>query len=205
MALTHPTGFDVTRMREEVREMYERVASDPEGVYHFHCGLDYAVDFLAYDRAELEALPSEATASFAGVGNPHRLGAMPQGAVVVDIGSGAGTDLLLAAQHAGPDGRAIGVDMTSAMRALARENAEKAGLAERVDIRPGMAEDLPLGDDSADVVITNGVLNLVVDKVRAFSEVLRVLKPGGRLYLADVLLNVDLHEHERMDAHLWAG
>jgi arsenite methyltransferase len=205
MALTCPTGFDVDTMRSAVRATYERVAQDPEGVYHFHRGLDYAVEYLGYDRAELEALPVEATESFAGVGNPHRIGPLPKDPVVLDIGSGAGMDLLLAAQRAGPRGRAIGVDMTPAMRTKARENAQRAGLADRVDVRPGLAEDLPMGANSVDVVITNGVLNLTSDKVRAFAEISRVLRPGGRLHLADVLLDVDLHEHERMDAHLWAA
>jgi len=205
MALTCPTGFDVERMRAAVRETYEGVARLPEALHHFHRGLEYAVGTLGYDRADLEALPASATDSFVGVGNPHRLGPLPEHPVVLDIGCGAGTDLLLAARQAGPRGRVVGVDMTPAMRSLARENAARAGLAGRIDVRPGVAEDLPLGRHSADVVITNGVLNLVVDKVRAFSEIRRVLRPGGRLHLADVLLDVDLHERERMDPHLWAA
>jgi arsenite methyltransferase len=205
MALTCPTGFDIKSMRTAVRSTYENVARAPDETYHFHRGLDYAVEYLGYERALLEELPAQATASFAGVGNPHRIGPLRKNAIVLDIGAGAGLDLLLAARRVGPRGRAIAVDMTPAMRTLARENAARAGLSERVDIRPGLAEDLPLGKDSVDFVLTNGVLNLTSDKVRAFSEIRRVLKPGGRLHMADVLLQVDLNEHERMDAHLWAA
>jgi arsenite methyltransferase len=205
MALSCPTGFDVELLRNEVRATYSRVATEPDGDYHFNRGVDYAVELLSYNRSALEALPAEATASFAGVGNPHLIGAFPNDPVVLDIGSGAGTDLLLAARRAGPGGRAIGVDMTPAMRRQARENAAQAGLADRVEVRDGLAEDLPLGDSSVDVVISNGVLNLATDKYKAFSEIHRVLRPGGRLHLADVFLDVDLHEKERMDAHLWAA
>ena len=205
MALAHPTGFDLETMRQEVRKTYDQVARDPDGIYHFHRGLDYAVEYLGYDREALESLPARATESFAGVANPHALAPLPVGGTVLDIGSGAGTDLLLAARAVGPEGRVIGVDMTPAMRTKARENADASGMGERIDIRPGMAEDLPLGDHAVDAVITNGVLNLVADKVRAFSEVKRVLKPGGVLQLGDVLLNVDLHERERMDPYLWAA
>jgi arsenite methyltransferase len=204
MALIHPTGFDVDRMRRAVRETYERVATDPGAAYPFHRGLEHAVENLGYDRARLEALPIGAHEAFTGVGNPHRLGTPAKDAVLLDIGSGAGMDLLLAAQGLRADGRAIGVDMTPPMRSRARANAEAAGLADRVDIRPGFAEDLPLGKESVDVVITNGVLNLVADKVRAFAEIFRVLRPGGRLHLSDVLLDVDLHEQERLDPQLWA-
>lgn len=205
MALKCPTGFAVDHMRSEVRATYERVALDPDGIYHFHRGLDYAVEYLGYDRDALESLPGTATASFAGVANPHRIDAIPRGATVLDIGSGAGTDLLLAARAVGPDGRVIGIDMTPAMLERARENALLAGLWDRVELRRGLAEELPVEDDSIDVVISNGVLNLTADKTQVFSEIRRVLKPGGRIHLGDVLLNVDLHEHERMDPRLWAA
>ncbi len=205
MALTHPIGFDVDRLRAAVRGMYRDLAHDPDANVHFHCGPDYAVERLGYDPDELGRLPATATASFAGVGNPFRMGAIGPGETVLDIGCGAGTDLLIAAGRVGPGGRAIGVDMTAAMRDRARAHARQMALRGRVDVRPGLAEDLPVNDRSVDVVISNGVLNLTTDKVRAFSEILRVLGPGGRLHLADVALYADLQEHERLDPTLWAG
>ena len=205
MALTHPIGFDVERLRASVREMYRELALDPAANVHFHCGPAYAVERLGYDPDELAEIPASATASFAGVGNPFRMGALGPAETVLDVGCGAGTDLLIAARRVGPGGRAIGIDMTAAMRDKARANARAMALRERVDVRPGLAEDLPVNDASVDVVQSNGVMNLTTDKVRAFSEVMRVLKPGGRLHLADVALHADLHEHERQDPALWAG
>lgn len=205
MALTHPIGFDVERLRASVRDMYRALAHDPAANVHFHCGPVYAVERLGYDPDELAALPAAATASFAGVGNPFRMGAIGAGETVLDIGCGSGTDLLIAAGRVGPAGRAIGVDMTAAMRDKARANARTMAMRERVDVRPGLAEDLPVNDTSVGVVQSNGVLNLTVDKVRAFGEIHRVLRPGGRLHLADVALHADLKEHERQDPALWAG
>ncbi|MGE0191130.1 MAG: methyltransferase domain-containing protein [Planctomycetota bacterium] len=205
MALIGPPGFDVARMRRAVRDTYERLAADPTSVGHLNHGAAYAATLLGYDAAELATLPASATRAFVGVGNPHRLGIPDPDATVLDIGCGTGTDLLLTAQRLGPHGRVIGVDPTPTMRMRAREGARALGLAPRVDVRPGLAEELPLGSSSVDLVQTNGVLNLVVDKVRAFSEIHRVLKPGGRLHLADVLLHHDLHEHERMEPRLWAA
>ncbi len=205
MSLSTPTGFDFERLRAEVRATYRRVAIDPQDIYHFHRGAAYAALYLGYRRVALDSLPKAALESFAGVGNPHRLGFIEEGSTVLDIGCGSGTDLLLAARAVGRSGRAIGVDVTPSMRALARRTAREARMDMQVDIRPGLAEDLPVNDASVDVVISNGVLNLTPDKHRAFSEIRRVLKPGGRLHLADVALDIDLHEHERMDAHLWAA
>lgn len=205
MALTHPIGFDVDRLRASVRDMYRDLAHDPTANVHFHCGPLYAAERLGYDPDELAALPAAATASFAGVGNPFRIGALGPAETVLDIGCGSGTDLLIAAGRLGPGGRAIGVDMTAAMRDKARANARAMALRDRVDVRPGLAEDLPVNDASVDVVQSNGVINLTVDKVRAFGEIRRVLKPGGRLHLADVALYADLKEHERQDPALWAG
>lgn len=205
MALTYPIGFDVDHLRTAIRTMYGELAQDPEANVHFHCGPAYAIERLGYDPEDLAELPPEATASFAGVGNPFRLGAIGPGESVLDIGCGTGTDLLIAARRVGRGGRAIGVDMTAAMRDKARQYARSMALRERVDVRPGLAEDLPVNDASIDVVQSNGVLNLTTDKTRAFGEILRVLKPGGRLHLADVALHADLHEHERLDPRLWAG
>jgi len=204
MALTCPIDLDTIRLRQEVRAMYSRVATDPGGDYHFHRGPDYAVGWLGYERAELDALPAESTASFAGVGNPHLIARIGAGERVLDIGSGAGTDLLLAARRVGPTGRAIGVDMTDAMIERARASAAAAGLS-NVDIRRGDAEHLPVDDASIDVVISNGVLNLTTDKGRAFAEIVRVLAPDGRLQLADIAVGSELSEGIRRDPDLWAS
>ena len=144
------------------------------------------------------------TESFAGVGNPHAIVPLPHGATVVDIGSGAGTDLLLAALHVGPHGRAVGVDMTEAMRDRARRGAEACGLA-HVDVREGDATALPVESRSVDVVISNGVLNLVGDKRDAIAEIRRVLKPGGQVQIADIVMGVELPEDARKDIDLWTG
>jgi len=205
MALTCPINFDVDRLRRDVGAEYTRVVNDPNGDFHFHRGLDYAVERLHYDREALQALPLGAVEKFAGVGNPLRIGDIAAGETVLDIGCGAGTDLLLAAQQVGPSGRAIGVDMTAAMREAATENAALAGLADVVEIRDGLSEALPVADQSVDVIISNGVLNLATDKALAFAEVARVLRPGGRLLLADVTLDRELSEGARADVDLWAA
>jgi SAM-dependent methyltransferase len=205
MALQCPVGFDIERLRREVGAEYTRVVEDPSGEFHFNRGFDYAVGLLGYDAAALKTLPSEAVDRFAGIGNPLGIAPLAPGEVVLDIGSGAGTDLLLAAQQVGPEGRAIGVDMTAAMREMARANAKRAGLGERVEVREGIAEELPVDDASVDVVISNGVLNLAADKVQAFGEIVRVLKPGGRLQLGDVALARDLSLEARRDIDLWAA
>ena len=204
MALTCPIGFDVASLRGEVRTMYSRVAASPDGEFHFHRGPQYAVTMLGYDAAELGVLPSEVTSSFAGVGNPHAIDRIPLGATVVDIGCGAGMDLLLAAQRTGPSGRAIGVDMTEAMRRRASQGAAVCGLA-HVDVRDGDATRLPIDDRSVDVVISNGVLNLVPEKERAIAEIARVLKPGGRVQIADIIIGEILPDSALRDIDLWTG
>lgn len=193
---------DAQLVREEVSKMYSRVAADPDGDFHFHRGPTYAVEFLGYDPAELAALPSECTASFAGIANPHLVAPLLPGETVVDIGCGAGTDLLLAARHVGPKGRAIGIDMTEAMRDRALASAAAAGLS-KVEVHRADATALPLPDASVDVVISNGVLNLVPEKDKAFAEILRVLRPGGRLQLADIVLDAPLSAEVRGDVGLW--
>src|SRR5207245_1082611 len=153
----------------------------------------YAVEWLGYDPAELEALPHDVTSAFAGVGNPHAVRPIAQAACVVDVGCGAGTDLLLAARQVGPAGRAIGIDMTTEMRERARSGARSCGL-NHVEVREGDATELPLDDASVDVVISNGVLNLVPEKERAFAEIARVLKPGGRVQIADIVTAVEMSD-----------
>ena len=204
MAIACPVDLDTRKLRDEIRSIYARVASDPSGEFHFHRGPDYAAEFLRYDRAALVQLPAQSTASFAGVANPHRVAPIGEGSVVVDIGCGAGMDLLLAAKSAGPRGRAIGIDMTEAMIEKAHASARAAGL-DNVEVRLGDAMSLPLEDSSADVVISNGVLNLTSDKSVAFGEVFRVLKPGGRFLYADIVVASELSESTRNDVDLWTG
>jgi SAM-dependent methyltransferase len=204
MGVACPTDLNTAVLRSEISSIYGRVATDPGGEFHFHRGPAYAAEFLGYDAAELAALPPECTASFAGIGNPLAIGPIHTGETVLDIGCGAGMDLLLAARRAGPQGRAIGVDMTDAMVERARNSAAAAGLSQ-VEVRKGDATALPVDDGSVDVVSTNGVLNLVPEKERGFAEIVRVLKPGGRLHLADIALDMELPEEARRNIDLWTG
>lgn len=204
MALSCPVELDVSTLRAEIQSIYSRVATEPEGEFHFHRGPVYAVTTLGYDPDELAALPDDVTSSFAGTGNPHDIGDIEAGAVVLDIGCGTGTDLLLAARRAGPGGRAIGVDMTEAMRRRARAGAAAAGLP-NVEVRDGDAMHLPVADRSVDIVISNGVLNLVPDKRVAVMEMTRVLKPGGRAQIADIVIGETLPESALRDIDLWTG
>jgi ubiquinone/menaquinone biosynthesis C-methylase UbiE len=181
-----------------------------KGVHHGYCMsgrsgyTEVASEFLRYDRAALDQLPTESTASFAGVANPHRMGSIGQGKVVADIGCGGGMDLLLAAKSVGPRGRAIGIDMTESMMKTAVKAARMAGL-ENVDVRLGDAMSLPLDTESIDVVISNGVFNLTPDKAAAYGEVFRVLKPGGRFLYADIVVASELSESIRGNIDLWTG
>lgn len=204
MAIACPAALDTVSLKREVSLIYSRVAAEPRGEFYFHRGPIYASEWLGYDAEQLAALPTSATESFAGVGNPHVIGPMELGMTVLDVGCGAGMDLLLAAIRVGPLGHAIGVDMTAGMRDKAAASARSAGLS-NVEVRAGDAETLPVPDGSVDIVISNGVLNLVPDKRRAYSEIARVLRPGGWLYLADIAVASELDEGFRSDIDLWAG
>lgn len=212
MALKAPENFNGKYLREQVHAEYDRVARDPYGDYHFHRGPEYASSYLQYDADELAKLPEESSARFAGVGNPIRIGEktpevtpIRPGDTVLDHACGGGMDLLLAARRVGPTGKAIGVDMTEAMRECAIKGAKIAGLADIVDVRDGLYEHLPVDDESVDVVISNGVVNLSPDKRQVFNEIYRVLKPGGQLFLADVIVQRELTEEARSDPDIWAA
>jgi SAM-dependent methyltransferase len=204
MAIVCPVDLDTLRLRAEIESIYRRVATEPAGDFHFHRGPAYAAEMLGYDAAALARLPADSTASFAGVANPHRIASMPRGATVVDIGCGAGMDLLLAAQAVGSDGRAIGVDMTEPMAQRARAGATSLSLA-NVEVRIGDAMSLPVKSESVDVVISNGVLNLTPDKEQAFGEVFRVLRPGGQFLYGDIVVATELSESIRRNIDLWTG
>jgi SAM-dependent methyltransferase len=204
MAVSCPVDLDTRRLRDEVGSLYARVATDPSGSFHFHRGPEYAAERLGYDPEELGSLPAPATASFAGVGNPLLIGPLEPGETVLDVGCGGGMDLLLAARKVGERGRAIGVDMTPAMLERARVAARAAGLPQ-VELHPGEAQAIPLPSGAADAVLSNGVLNLTPDKDEAFREIARVLRPGGRLFLADIVVENELSEGIRRDIDLWTG
>jgi arsenite methyltransferase len=212
MALTAPENFNGQYLRDQVRAEYDRVARDPYGDYHFHRGPEYAHTMLQYDANELRTLPEQSSARFAGVGNPIRIGdntpgvdPIRPGETVLDHACGGGMDLLLAARRVGKTGKAIGVDMTEAMRECAIKGAHLADLDDIVDVRDGLYERLPVMSESVDVVISNGVVNLSPDKHQVFEEIYRVLKPGGRLFLADVIVQRELTEQARSNPDIWAA
>jgi SAM-dependent methyltransferase len=193
---------DVAVLRDEIQKTYTDVSTEPERGFIFPTGRAWAED-LGYP-SELARVPEETARSFAGVANPFSLGRIERGQAVLDLGCGAGTDLLVAAQMVGPEGRAIGVDMTPAMLDRARLSAEAMGLA-NVVLHESLIESLPLPDESVDVVISNGVIDLVPDKDAVFSELDRVLRPGGRLQLADVVIHTEVSEDARERIDLWTG
>jgi SAM-dependent methyltransferase len=194
---------DLEVLRCEIRNEYKEVANDPHHGFHFHTGRTLA-RILEYDEELLEGVPESAIESFAGTGNPFSLGQIEAGARVVDIGSGAGIDSLIAAGLAGAEGRVIGVDMTPEMLAKARAAAAEGGF-DQVRFRQGYAEELPVEDGWADVVIANGVINLCPDKVTAYREAHRVLKPGGRLQVADILVTREVPDGAKRQIDLWTG
>jgi SAM-dependent methyltransferase len=197
------TPVDVDVLRDEIRKTYTDVSTDHDAEFIFPTGRSWAVE-LDYPQPELGRVPEETVASFAGVANHWTLGSIEPGAVVLDLGCGAGTDLLIAAQMTGPGGRAIGVDMTPAMLERARESAGAMGL-ENVELHTALIEALPVEDESVDVVISNGVIDLVPDKEAVFDEIDRVLRPGGRLQFADVVIHTEVSEDARKRIDLWTG
>ena len=198
-----PLNLDVQALRRAIQEEYAEVATTPSKGFHFHTGRPLAA-LLGYDPADVDPLPDVVVESFAGVGNPFIWGRLRPGETVVEVGSGAGLDALIAARQVGSTGRVIGVDMTPAMLDKARANAARVGAA-NVEFREGLAEALPVPDDFADVIISNGVLNLCPDKDAAYAELYRVLKPGGRLQIADIIVKRPVSPSAKEDIELWTG
>jgi len=190
-------------LRSQVQEKYTEVAVEPGKGFHFHTGRPLA-RMLGYTDADVESLPPSTVESFAGTGNPFVLGRLRAGETVVDVGCGAGFDTLLAARQVGPAGRVIAVDMTPAMLDKTSLAAKELGL-ENVDARLGFAEELPVESGVADVVISNGVINLCPDKVQVMREIHRVLKPGGRFQIGDILVHKVVPQDAKDDIDLWSG
>ncbi len=203
MAAHHDLHIDQDLLREHVRAKYREVAAHPDRTFHFHTGRPLA-ERLGYDESLIAAVPEGAVASFAGVGNPFSLRRLQPGERVVDVGAGAGFDSFVAAALVGADGCVVGVDMTDEMTSKATTEAAGLGL-DQVRFASGLAEDLPVPDGWADVVISNGVINLCGDKAAVFQEVRRVLRPGGTLQFADIANGRPVPEDALQDVDLWTG
>ena len=198
-----PIDIDVDVLRDAIRDEYAAVARDPNADFHFHTGRALT-RIVGYQPEWLDGIPETAVASFAGTGNPFSLGLLQGGTRVVDVGCGAGIDSLIAAQMVGHDGQVIGVDMTPAMLDRARRAADEMG-ATAVEFREGFMEALPVADGWADVVISNGVLNLTPDKTKALREMARVLKPTGRLQIGNITIDKPVPDGAKQDIELWTG
>ena len=196
-------GLDVEALRDAIRDEYDVVATQPSHGFHFHTGRRLA-GILGYDDAWLDGIPESTIASFAGTGNPFSLGVLSAGEHVVDVGCGAGIDSLIAARMVGPSGMVVGIDMTAAMLDKARTNAAVAGFT-NTRFHQEFAESLPVEDGWADVVISNGVLNLFPDKFAALQEMARALEPGGRLQIGDILVDKEVGEKGKRNIDLWKG
>lgn len=194
---------DPVALREQVKSKYREVAADPTRTYHFHTGRGLARR-LGYEDDAVDALPDRAVESFAGVANPFALRRLAPGERVVDMGSGAGFDSFLAAAQVGPTGRVVGVDMTPEMLEKSAATGTELGL-DHVEFRAGLAESVPMEDSWADVVISNGVINLCADKHAVLSEIRRVLRPGGWLQFADIANGLPVPEGALRDIDLWTG
>ena len=195
--------IDVDELRDKVKVMYRAVAEAPQGAFHFEMGRVLA-ERLGYPSAELDAVPPEAIESFAGVGYHLGLAAITPGERVIDLGSGSGMDAFVASRHAGAGGEVVGVDMTDEQLTKARRLAERAGYTS-VRFEKSYIEETPVVDGSADVVISNGVINLCDDKTAVFREVARMLKPGGRMAISDIVAERQLTEAIVCDVNLWAS
>ena len=196
------TGLDTELLKGEIKKTYARVSEQPQDDFIFPTGRAWAAA-LGYPP-ELANVPESAVESFAGLSNPWQLGRLEAGERVLDVGSGSGTDSLIAAQMVGPEGRVVGLDMTEAMLAKARRSAGEMGL-DNVEFVEGEAERLPFASESFDVVISNGVVDLIPDKDSVYSEIFRVLVPGGRIQIGDVTIARPVSEDARRNIDLWTG
>lgn len=203
MSVTGIPRLDITGLREAIQQEYEAVACEPHRGFHFHTG-HLLARRLGYRDEWLTGIPEGSVESFAGTGNPFSVGKLRPGERVVDVGCGAGIDSLIAARMVGPEGQVIGVDMTRAMLEKARASARVVGYA-NVSFREGYGEELPVPDGWADVVMSNGVLNLMPDKMAALREMRRVLKTGGRLQIGDILVQRAVSNRAKQRIELWTG
>jgi len=194
---------DPVALREEVKSKYRDVARNPHGEHHFHTGRLLALR-LGYDMRIVDEMPDVAVESFAGVANPFALGMLEPGEKVVDAGSGGGFDCFVAARQVGPDGKVIGIDMLPEMLEKSRASARLMSL-DNVEFREGLLEEIPVEDGWADVVISNGVINLCADKKIVFSELWRVLRPGGQIQFGDIANGKPVPEGALRDIDLWTG
>lgn len=189
-------------LKGEILRMYEEVAEQPDGDFHFFHGRE-AVEMFEYDPEVIERAPPSAVASFAGVGNPHLRSDIKEGDTVLDLGSGAGLDAIISAWRTGPTGEVIGLDLNPAMCRRARANADVSGT--RFECKEGRMESIPLADVSVDVVISNGVINLSFQKRQVVQEIFRVLRPGGRVSITDIVSAKQLSQSIVNDPKLWAS
>lgn len=194
-------GVSVETLRCEIKREYAEVATQPEKGFHFHTGRPLA-KLLGYDEELLTGLPEQSIASLAGTGNPFALGALHEGERVVDLGCGAGMDSLIAARMVGPDGRVLAIDMTAEMLEKAERAAREVRL-DHIEFRQAYIEDVPAPAGWADVIISNGAINLVPDKRRAFDEMNRLLRVGGRLQIGDIIVQKAVPESAKRRIDLW--
>jgi SAM-dependent methyltransferase len=201
--VAQPVDIDTETLRKAIQDEYTEVAEHPDKGFHFHTGRRLT-NLVGYRDEWFKGVSEVAIESFAGTGNPFAMGELAAGERVVDVGSGGGIDSLIAARMVGPTGAVIGIDMTPAMLAKARAAAAESGI-DNVEFREAFMEALPVPDNWADAVISNGVLNLTPDKQKAVGEMFRVLRPGGRLQIGDILVNREVPEEAKKKIDLWTG